>query len=214
MSPRAANDPTGLLSLFAGADPALAAFSARVLGLFAEDAVRAWCRLPGSPYEAPAGRPTLRMPGQARGLSLDFVLRHRETGSCYVTELKAWPAFERGRFAVLDDPGRVDRVIPHAREAMEALLRVALDPWSMSVTAEGKSVENVRGAILVWASVTPDGRRKTMERFGFADVLGLDQMVAELVEKRPPEWLEHVEARRRVCDDLFDVVTGTPRRPG
>jgi hypothetical protein len=198
----------GLRSLFEGGDPALAAFSARLLGLFAEDAVRAWCRLSDSPYEALPGRPTLKAAGQVRGHTLDFLLRRRGTAQWYVTELKAWPAFEHGRFAVLDDPAKVERVIPYAREAMEALLRTARDPSATAVTADGKPVDDIGGAILVWACVTPEGRSGAMERFGFADVLGLDRIVADLAAQRPSDWIEHIAARRQACEDLFDLVTG------
>jgi hypothetical protein len=198
----------GLLSLFESDEPTLAAFSARVLGLFAEDAVRAWCCLQDSPYEAMSGLPTLKAAAQVRGHTLDFQLRRRGTEPCYVTELKAWPVFEGGRYAVLDDPAKVDRVIPYARGAMEALLRAARDPSSMPVTVEGKPIQDIGGAFLIWASVTPDGCRATMERFGFADVLGLDRMVTDLVVQHPSAWIEHVEARRRACHDLFDLVIG------
>lgn len=199
---------SGLISFFDSGDPALDAFGARVPGLFAEDAVRAWCHLPDSPYEALLGRPTLKMPGRSRGHTLDFILRRRGSASYYVAELKAWPAFERGRFAVLDDPAKVDRAVPYSRAAMEVLLRFARDPSPWNVTADGKPIPCVEGAILIWASVTPDGRAKTIERYGFADVLGLDRMVAVLAEQRPADWLDYIGARRRVCEDLFDLVTG------
>jgi hypothetical protein len=75
------------------------------------------------------------------------------------------------------------------------------------VTEQGLTT-HVRGAVLVWASVTPDGRQATIERFQFADVLGLDAMVADLAEQRPQTWLHYVEARRRVSHDLFDLVAG------
>jgi hypothetical protein len=64
---------------------------------------------------------------------------------------------------------------------------------------EGKPIRDIAGAILIWAPVTPDGRRATMERFGFADVLGLDQMVADLVVRQPAEWVEYIYARRGAC---------------
>lgn len=49
-----------------------------------------------------------------------------------------------------------------------------------------------------------------MERFGFADVLGLDRMVADLVERRPAAWIEYIGARRPACDRLFDPIAGQP----
>jgi hypothetical protein len=92
---------------------------------------------------------------------------------------------------------------------VDALVRIAgrFQP-DLVYGLDGITQQGVEGAILVWASVTPEGRAKTIERYGFADVLALDRIVAALAEQMPPAWLEYVEARRRVCDDLCDLVIG------
>lgn len=51
-------------------------FLARLFGIFNEQVVHAWCDCRQAPYSN-MGRPTVREPGEDRGYTLDFTLRHR-----------------------------------------------------------------------------------------------------------------------------------------
>ena len=53
------------------------------------DVVHHWCALPDTPY-SDLGRPTLKLPGEARGYTLDFTLQHQATGQVFVSEMKSW----------------------------------------------------------------------------------------------------------------------------
>jgi hypothetical protein len=68
-------------------------FLARLFGIFSEEVVRAWCACPQAPYTN-LGRPTLRGPGDGRGQTLDFTMRHRQSGQTYAAELKCWITWE------------------------------------------------------------------------------------------------------------------------
>jgi len=83
--------------IFRTKNPARDKFLSRLFGLFSEEVVRYWCRCPAAPYED-LGRPTLRVPGEARGHTLDFTLRHKETVKVYVAEMKCELEFENYRY--------------------------------------------------------------------------------------------------------------------
>jgi hypothetical protein len=62
-------------------------YLSRLFGLFNEDVVRHWCGLPETPY-TDLGRPTLKVPGEVRGYTLDFSLQHEVSCQVSVSEMK------------------------------------------------------------------------------------------------------------------------------
>ena len=80
---------THFLSIFRQSDASAARgkYLSRIFGIFSEEIVRMWASDHRCPYED-LGRPTLRRKGKKAGYTLDFTLRHKETGKSYVAELK------------------------------------------------------------------------------------------------------------------------------
>ena len=72
---------------FKSPEPARDKYLSRLFGLFSEVVVRAWCAHPLAPYED-LGRPTLCAIAQTRRHTVDFTLRQRNSGRCYVRESK------------------------------------------------------------------------------------------------------------------------------
>jgi hypothetical protein len=56
-------------------------------------------------------------------------------------------------------------------------------------------------------AVDPRGRADAMATYGFADVLSLEELVADLRRWDPPEWRTTVELYRRWANELFDRLT-------
>jgi hypothetical protein len=82
---------------------------ARIFGLFAEDIVRLWTRLPDDlcPYRD-IGRPSFYLGGSYAHLTYDFAFQKRDKNwpedEFWLGELKAWVDFEGGRHARLAQP--------------------------------------------------------------------------------------------------------------
>src|SRR4029077_15710082 len=105
---------------------------------------------------------------------LDFTLERRSDGQRYVAELKCEIEFEKYAFLELTGPSQVHHHEKGA--AFQKLLEVAHDPQSRKITIGGKD-QKVVGSILVWGSMTSEGRVDTMAHYGFADVLSIDHML-------------------------------------
>lgn len=69
----------------------------------------------------------------------------------------------------------------------------------------GKPIK-VDGAILVWGAVTPLGRSAATADYGFADVLGLEDMLADLVAWQDPAWTAHVDELASHAAGLFEAL--------
>lgn len=189
--------------LFQSSDAARDNYLSRLFGIFSEDVVRIWSRDPRAPYED-VGRPTLRSATEPGFATLDFALRSRADGRVYVAEQKAELAFEGYRYLRLTSAGQIEH---HAKtRAFAWFLDVARDPASHSVQVGGRPVD-VAGAILVWGAVNGDGRRAAMSTYGFADVLSLEGILADLRAWDVPAWRTTVERYRRWSTELFDALT-------
>ena len=57
---------------------------------------------------------------------------------------------------------------------------------------------------MVWGVVTRQGRESVMDRYRFADVLSLEDMVQDLHNRQPRGWADWVQTRRRWSDEMFD----------
>jgi hypothetical protein len=187
------------------------AFLSRLFAFFSEEVCRAWCACDAAPYEN-LGRPTVGASGGARGHTLDFTLRDRATGQTYVAEMKCEIQFEQYRYLRLIRPDQLDH---HSSPAFRAFLEVATNPGDHAVSVGGAPVA-VDGAILVWGCVTPEGVAATKDRYGFADILDVESMLAQLAEWRPAAWADYVETRRRWVDELFHALAypGAGSDPG
>jgi hypothetical protein len=191
---------------FRSSEPARDKFLSRLFGLFSEQVVRVWCACPEASYED-LGRPTLCTPGLTRGHTLDFTLRHRNSEATYVSELKCELEYESYRYLRLT---RADQIRHHSSEAFLKFLRVAIDPTSLDIRRQGRP-ERVDGAILIWGAISLEGRQAVIEEFGFADVLSVEMMLADLQIWAPAGWAEFVSRYRRWTNELFDFLEWSER---
>lgn len=177
-------------------------FLSRLFGLFSEEVVREWCRLPDSRYED-IGRPYLVRPGERYGHTLDFTLRDRDSGDLFVAELKCELQFEGYRYLTLVSPEQVRHHTAGA--AFRKLLEVAQDPRAIGVRVGGRARE-VAGAILVWGAVAAEGRISTSKEFGFHDVLAVEEMLPALHRARPATWGARIDMLRGWSGELWDIL--------
>src|SRR3954451_21716212 len=105
-------------------------FLSRVFGIFSEQIVRIWCRMPQAPYED-VGRPTLRpldnysgFPS-GKGYTLDFAFRSRANNTIYPGELKSELEFMNYRYLTLRS---ADQLEHHQKDAFKAFLDAAKHP--------------------------------------------------------------------------------------
>ncbi|MDN5331718.1 MAG: hypothetical protein PWP45_943 [Tepidanaerobacteraceae bacterium] len=187
--------------IFRTEDPMRDKFLSRFFGLFNEEVVRYWCSCPEAPYED-LGRPTLYAPGEARGHTLDFTLRHRETGKVFVAEMKCELEFENYRYLRLNGAWQLKH---HQQKAFLKFLHLAKQPEVYKVRVGGRQVL-VDGAVLIWGAITPEGRKAVIEEYGFADVLSIEAMVSDLRKWKPAAWVEKISQLKRWSNELFDCL--------
>ena len=100
-------------------------------------------------------------------------------------------------------PKGVEEIRHHCgKEAFQKFLKLAKEPRTLRVTIRGQE-QTVAGSILVWGVVTDEGRAAAMAEYGFADVLGVEDMLGDLAEWRPKQWAEWIGTRQRWTDELF-----------
>jgi hypothetical protein len=183
--------------------PARDKFLSRLFGLFSEDVVRHWCGHPEARYED-LGRPTLRFPSEARGLTLDFTFRDRRTGRSFAGELKCELEWGSYSFLRLSDPAQLSH---HRNPAFQKFLSLAKEPGASSVTVSGKPMV-VDGAVLVWGATTPAGCEAVKSLFGFVDVLSVEEMLSDLDRWRPVAWSARIQEIGSWCAELVRFLAG------
>jgi hypothetical protein len=154
---------------------ARAKFLSRIFGIFSEEIILLWASDERAPYES-LGRPTIKTPGDNRGHTLDFTLRQRSSGKIYVAEMKCEIEYQNFKYFVLE---QVEQLEHHKKPAFEALLKAARSSPVQTAYVGGKSI-NMHGAILIWTSVTPEGKEAVMASKGFHDVLSIEDICHDL----------------------------------
>lgn len=187
-------------------------FLSRVFAMMSEEPVRIWGECTESPYEY-LGRPTLKLPGESRSKTIDFALRSRANGNVYVAELKCELAFSNYGYLVLTSCQQVKRHVSERKEAFSRFVTMARDPKTYAVTVSDRRgrvrpVES-HGAILVWGSVSEEGRRAVMAAFGFADVLSVESIISDLLSNRNAQYLSYIQDRAHWCGELFAALLRT-----
>lgn len=176
-------------------------FLSRLFAVFSEDVVRIWAGCLDADYED-LGRPTLYVPAGNQRSTLDFTLRHRKSGLLSVAELKCELAFENYRYLCLNDPLQLDH---HKTAAFAQFLQCAQSPGSFDARVGGRTIE-VDGAILIWGSVSPIGKDRVIDRFGLADVLSIESMIADLQLWQSAQWQQYLETRFQWVEELFRAI--------
>lgn len=185
--------------LFRREEPRRGAYLSRLFAFFSEEIVRHWAACDQAPFRD-VGRPVVWDEAGTYHV-LDFTLERKSDGVRFVTEMKCEIEYENYKYLTLRDATEIEHHVAGA--AFQKLLRLAQDPKAHPVTIGGKE-QDVAGSILVWGVLTPEGRQAAIERFGFADVLGVDDILQDLAEWQPKEWAQWVATRRRWSDELFD----------
>ena len=176
-------------------------YLSRLFGLFNEDVVRHWCVLPETPY-SDLGRPTLKLPGEPRGYTLDFTLQHQATGHVFVTEMKCWLEYEGYKYLRLRGPDQLRGV---DGKAFARFLDFAEDPSQYLVQVKGKPVKS-DGAILIWGAIGDEGREKVIREHGLSDVLSVEVMLEDLRGAGSGEWERRVGELRGWSEQLFNYL--------
>jgi len=188
--------------LFKSQVPTRDKFLSRLFGIFNEEPVRIWCAHSESPY-GDLGRPTLKKEG-TRGSTLDFTFRAQNDGRLFVGELKCELEYNNYRYLTLTNPAQLAH---HSGDAFKRFLAVAEAPDQFTVTVHGRPVE-ILGSILVWGSVTEEGKRAVMADTGVADVLSLEDIIGDLIRWRSEKYTQFIKDRAEWCDDLFSTLEG------
>jgi hypothetical protein len=177
-------------------------FLSRLLGLFSEDIVRIWARDPLSPYED-LGRPTVIDLSVQKSSVMDFMLRHKDTGALFVTEMKCWPEYEGYRWLKLAaSAGVLEKLKEPAAFVRFLAMARDLDRKFYAVRVQGKSVE-WSGCILVWCSADEHEVIFAREQYLFHDVLSLDHIITDLIIWQNEEYKQFLQEREAWCLYLF-----------
>jgi hypothetical protein len=173
-------------------------FLARLFGIFSEDIVRMWCKDFRSPYEN-IGRPTIRPTVGGKGYTLDFALRHKQTGAIFLSEMKCELEYEGYKYLVLTSPSQLDH---HKGAAFQIFLDSIQNQDNYTVTINGKT-HKVSGAILIWGHCTDEGRASVSSSYGFDTVLSLQDIANELRAWKSGEYIRFLNNRQEWCNQLF-----------
>ena len=187
----------------AASPTARAKFLSRIFGIFSEEIVSLWARDDRAPYEN-LGRPTIKTPNDNRGHTLDFTLRERSSGNIYVAEMKCEIEYQNFKYFVLE---RVEQLEHHKKPAFDALLKTARSSPDQIAYVGGKSI-NTHGAILIWGSVTSEGRKAVMASKGFHDVLSIADICHDLSSWNHEGYRTLIAQRREWCNELFMGLLG------
>ena len=135
-------------------------FLSRVFGIFSEEIVRCWCKDGRAPY-CDLGRPTINLPGEKRGCTLDFTLQSCD-GKVYVGEMKCELEYEGHKHLTLEEPWQVEY---HNKKAFRRFLDVARSPNQFEVFTSDGVRRNATGSILVWGRCTESGRARIIAQY-------------------------------------------------
>jgi hypothetical protein len=179
-------------------------FRSRLFGMFSEDVVRYWAASERSPY-ACIGRPTIW--DGSLFATIDFTLQTPD-GRTYVAEQKAEMAWMNYAYLRLERTAQIDR--HRGKPAFDWFLDAAREPRRRlvknGVKGSGKPIA-IDGAILVWGAVSSEGRAAAIEQFGFADVLGLEDLIADLITWRDEPWAAHIGELAGYAAGLFSALS-------
>jgi hypothetical protein len=178
-------------------------YIARLFALFSDEAVRYWCEAKLGPYEY-LGRPVLKAVELERPVSLDFALKERATGKVYAALQRALVEFDDYRYLTLRDGGQL---IHLPDKNFQHFLKFAEHPGSYRVELKGRYID-ASGAVLVWASATPEGRASAKSLYGFADILSLEELLAQLRTKMPQQWKNRLGELKSWNTQLLDFLNG------
>jgi len=175
-------------------------FASRLFGTFSEEIVRIWCGDEQAPY-ADLGRPTLRTPEHERGHTIDFTFENRESGLVYVAEMKCELEYQNYHNLTLTGPEQLHRHLQ--KPAFQSFVHLATDPEAMPVVVNQQE-RGIDGAILVWGRYSDDGYQSVMDAYGFADILSVENIVADLLNWNNAQYAEFIAERQAWCAHVLE----------
>ncbi|MDV6343270.1 hypothetical protein [Nitrosomonas sp. Is37] len=180
-----------------------AKFLSRIFGIFSEEIVSLWAQDERAPYRN-LGRPTIKTPGDSRGHTLDFTFQERSSGNIFVVEMKCEIEYQNFRYFILEQAKQLEH---HNKPAFEAFLRTTKFPSDQAIFVGGKAIKT-HGAILIWGSVTPEGRKAVIASKGFYDVLSIEEICHELSGWNHGGYKALLAERQGWCNELFAGLSG------
>ena len=177
------------LQIFKTSNPQKDKFLARSFGIFSEEIVKIWCRDKRSPYEE-LGRPTLKK-GSGKQCTLDFTFKSRRTDRIYICEMKCWLEYQNYHCLILDS-------MKTLWEAWNFAFECFLDfskRKNRYVVKINREPVRAAGSILIWATVSKQGRKAVMKETGLYDVLSLEDIVTDLISWQNEEYQNFLNQR-------------------
>jgi hypothetical protein len=155
------------------------------------------------------GRPTLRTELSKNGCTLDFTFKAADN-QLYVVELKSELEFQNYKYLKLEEPSQLEH--HRKKRAFNRFLDMAKNPSAYLVTINNtnntKMEKCVSGAILIWGSITENGKDKVKYEFGFKDVLSLEDMITDLVTWEDSAYHELIDERSNWSQKLYNALSG------
>jgi len=176
-------------------------FLSRLFGIFSEEIVRCWASAPEAPYED-LGRPTVKAPtNESRGYTLDFTFRSKADDAIYIVEMKSELQYQNYKYLILSEPSQLNHHMK--KPAFHHFLEMAKSPKTYQVEVNGKPQE-VDGSVLIWGSYNEIGRKDVRDRFGFADILSVENIVNDLNSWNNEGFSDLINRYDNWSSELFD----------
>jgi hypothetical protein len=184
-------------------------FLSRIFGIFSEKIVTYWAKHEDAPFSAHLLRPTVREYGEQRGYTFDFTFEERTKDSeprRFVSEMKCEIEYERFKYYLLTSSSQLKH--HQSKPAFNLFLKAAKSPNDLVITVPKVGQIECHGAILIWGSVTDQGREDVKASTGLHDVLSIEDMCKDLVRWEDKAYIEFLKERQEWCAQLFSGLAG------
>ncbi|MAS36770.1 MAG: hypothetical protein CL610_22385 [Anaerolineaceae bacterium] len=169
-----------------------------LFSLFARDIVRCWGEDKQAPY-ACLGKATLRQAKANRGSPMDFAFEDRKK-QVFAVIMICDPLEDKP----LVDAEQVEQF--RTTRTFAAFLESALNPAPYSL-AVGSADYPVAGSILIWSSLQSRKTRAVLRKtFGFADVLSVENIIADLLLWQNRDFQMLLDRRAAWSHEMFRVL--------
>lgn len=123
-----------------------------------------------------------------------------------MAELKCELEFQGYRYLRLVSSSQLKH---HTGRAFTRFLDLAKNPDRYTATVNGKVIPIV-GAILIWGSITPQGRASVISDKGLAEVLSLEEITNDLLNRGNGTYTDLIQHRVNWCQHLFSGLASKP----
>ena len=102
---------------------------------------------------------------------------------------------------------KVEQLEHHKKPAFDAFLKAATYSPDQTVHIGGEGI-NIHGAILIWGSVTSEGKKAVTASKGFHDVLSIADICNDLSSWNHEGYRTLIAQRQQWCNELFVGLLG------